>query len=85
MITKMKRFLVCTVASNKERGTYLRADELWTPMVKGYLASCGWLNGSGWEAFIENAAVGEAFVFAGMISLTRLSDDEAALVRKGSL
>ena len=37
--------------------------DLWTPMATGCLASCGWLNGSGWEAFIENARVGEAFVF----------------------
>ena len=71
----MKRFLIHTVGWSKEKGNHLRVEEEWTPKLRAYLSSCAWLTGSGWEKFVEEAEVGQAFVFDGMLSVVRLTDD----------
>ncbi len=74
----MKRFLVHTVGWNKEKGSYLRVEEQWTPKLLAYLSSCAWLAGSGWEDFVEHAEVGQAFIFDGMISVVRLAGESTS-------
>ena len=74
----MKRFLLSAVGT-AAGCQYLRTEETWTPRLRAYLASCAWLNDSGWDEFVDNAVVGQAFVVPKMFAIVRLADDEDAV------
>jgi hypothetical protein len=68
-----KKFGLFSCASRPE-GPFLNFEILWTPRIKARLQSHAWLDGTGWEDFVNNAQIGDVFNGKGIILLVRLRE-----------